>query len=86
MTVRYAVKIIKKICLLSFCIAFIGLIVDKNRLSSVIIAWVSMVITLIEMLFDWKEWKEKMEIAYKIGDVELISTSVDVENHTNTLN
>jgi hypothetical protein len=43
-----------------------------------------MVVTLIGMLFDWKEWKEKMKVAYKIGDIELMSATVDVENHANT--
>ena len=61
-----------------------ALIVDMSHLPSIIIAWVSMVVTLIGMLFDWKEWKEKMKVAYKIGDIELMSTTVDVENHTNT--
>lgn len=57
LTVRYGVKMVKKVCLLCICIGFMSLIMDRNHLGSITVSWVSMVVTLIGMIFDWMEWK-----------------------------
>ena len=69
LSIRYTLKVVKKVCMISIYVGLMFLTLDKNHLVPIVIVWICAVVTLIVILFDIKEWKDKMARAYKIGDI-----------------